>query len=322
MLCVGNIQKRWDLLNQAVVYVIIALGGMFNVDSIMEQLEKALKKIQILHYRNYVNYFRDLYHSVKSQNQQYSYRQFSNDLGFQRSNYLHLIVTEKRKLSSKKVEQISSILKFSEKEKLHFSNMVDILNKKPGAERNKLVKEVVRKGGKPGARRLQKKQYAYFSHWYYPVIREMVELKDFKEDLDWIVDRLNKSITKIQVKEALKTLEDLGLINRNVDGKLRVTSKSISTPKEIGSECVVTYHKEMLELASQSIDICKSKNRDISSITMGVDLTTARKIKKEMQDFRTYIQELIEQSGDGTEVFQLNMQWFPLTIIKEDKEPE
>ena len=286
----------------------------------MEHIEKALKRIQILHYRNYVSYFSDLYHSIKSKHKQYSYRQFSSDLGFQRSNYLHLIVTQKRKLSSKKVEQISLILKFNDKEKIHFSNMVDILNKKPSAERNELVKEVVRKGGKPGARRLQKKQYAYFSHWYYSVIREMIELEDFKEDHDLIVERLNKSITKIQVKEALKTLEDLGLIKRTTEGKLKVTSKSISTPKEIGSECVVTYHKEMLELASQSIDICKSKNRDVSSITMGVDLATARKIKKKMQDFRTYIQELVEQSGDGTEVFQLNMQWFPFTKIKEDKD--
>lgn len=273
----------------------------------------ALKKISVLHYRDYRDYLVALYQYMKDHEADYSYRIFATQLGFKASNYFHLIINRKRNLSLKTVQQVAIALTLNEKEEKHFRNMVALDHADEGLVRHKLVREVVNKGGKPGVKQIEKRKYRYFSHWYYPAIREMIELDGFVEDHSRIAKELKPNITKAEVSKALKTLLDLGLIARDDAGILRVVDKQVSTPKAVRGAFVKSYHQEMLARAADALDLTAAKDREVVAVTFGIDRETSNQIKIAVGDFWQSLQKIADQSPKGTRVMQLTMQWFPLT---------
>ncbi len=279
----------------------------------LEKLKQVCKNIQVQHYRDYRTYLNDIYQALKASTNKYSYRQFSELLGFSSSNYLHLVIKGKRKLSKKRVAQVIKILELNDKDAEHFSNMIKMDHLDFGQKKAELMRKVINKGGKPGAKRIEKRKYKYFSHWYYPAIREMIELENFKDDPAWIAKQLTPAITKTEAVKAIKALIDLGLIKRDESGKLKVCDKQIATPPEVTGEFIKTYHQEMLKRAANSMDITPAKERDLSAVTFGIDEETSKQIKKEIQLFWQRLQEIATSSPQGSKVMQLTIQWFPLT---------
>ena len=55
------------------------------------------------------------------------------------------------------------------------------------------------------------------------------------------------------------------------------------------------------------------ERRDVSAVTVCVSEAAARRMKAEVQAFRKKILAIADEVKDGDEVYQLNMQLFPLT---------
>lgn len=267
-------------------------------------------RIKIAHYRDYCDYLAAIYQEQKLIQQRYSYHQFSADLGFTRSGYLHLIIKKKRLLTQKAMQTIATALALNEKEGRHFKSMVDYL-RAPGDEKGEILANLIKRGGKPGVRYLEKSQFRYFSRWYIPAVRELVQTKGFIEDLSWISQRLH--ITETKAKEALKVLLDLGLLKRNDRDRLIATSWAIQSPSDLQLDIIRTYHKQVLKTAAKAIDEVAMDQREVQALTMSIDRATAKEVKKRIQAFTQSLVDYIVETEQGSEVMQFNIQWYPLT---------
>jgi uncharacterized protein (TIGR02147 family) len=72
----------------------------------------------------------------------------------------------------------------------------------------------------------------------------------------------------------------------------------------------------MLERAAQAIETVPRELRALSALTVCVSPETALKVKQRIEHFRESLTELCDADQNGTTVYQLNVQWFPLSSGK------
>jgi len=154
---------------------------------------------------------------------------------------------------------------------------------------------------------------AYHSHWYIPVVRELAATATFHEDAEWISRVLRPRISIREARHALATLEKLGLLERDAAGSLRSTHREVTTELETRSVQIASFHRAMMQRASEAIDDIPRAERDVSSITLGVNAQGLTALKRRIQELR---RELIEEFGadrSAVQIVQVNFQLFPLT---------
>lgn len=266
---------------------------------------------QIFDYSDYRQFLKELYVVRKQMRAGYSYRRFATDLGFQPSNHLYLITQGKRGLSREGIEKIKKHLSWTSQQKRYFESLVFLAQSTSAAEirnhRNTLDKIL-------GKRRqtLYPDQYAYFSAWYIPIIREVITLKGIAPRLITIAKRLRPAITISQVKHALDVLARLDLIVK-IGSAWKQKSPHLTTSPEVTSEMVYRYHKEMIKLSRAALEL-PGDTRDISAMTMSLSLQQFRWLKQRLIDFRDEIEQDLQDMKDVPDlVAQLNIQFFSVT---------
>lgn len=273
------------------------------------------QKPSIYEYDAYRVYLRDLYAYLKQTRPQFSYRFFSRLAGFRSPNFLKLVIEGTRNISPESIDKFSTALKLSREQSQFFRNLV-LLNQATTVEEKKFYAEqLMRSHFYRKVNPLKKAQYAYYANWYFIPIRELVGVKDFREDPEWIAHQLNPPITAAEAKHALDELQQLGLLKKNTEGKLVQTNEFVSTGDEVASTSVRSFHAEMIKKGAESMDRYPASEREISSLTLSLSNKTAGQVKELIQRFRREILAIANQDEEAEGVHQINFQFFPLSKI-------
>jgi uncharacterized protein (TIGR02147 family) len=277
----------------------------------------------VFEYDNYREFLKDSYLEMKSRNKKFSFRYFARQAGFKACNVLKLVMDGKRNISPHSIEKFAKGLKLTKTETLFFKYLVLFNQSTNSEERGALAEELIKQKSFKKIYPMKESQFNFYRYWYFTPIREMIGLPDFKEDPEWIAKRLTPPITPEEAKRALDELTKLGLIARDATGSLRQTEMHLKTDDEVTSSSIATFHRQMLGLASESIDLVSRDKRDISAQTFTVSQATARKIKEKVQSFRKEIIDMVvHDAEDPDAVYQLNLQLFPLVEARPQKVDE
>jgi len=271
------------------------------------------KKIDLNTYKDYRLFLEDYYKARQSENNgKFSYRQFSKEAGFGSPNYLPMIISGKKNLSHDGIYRIAKALELSRKDSELFESLVYFNQASKAEEQRHHFDRLLQFKGFSIANTVSKDQYSLLSHWYNVALRELISLSNFKTNLFWIAKKLLPNINPQQVKEALELLERLNLIKKD-KGKWKSTAEHIKTDPVINSFVAYTFHEQMIDLAKESLKQ-PAKTRDISSLTMSVNLVQFDEVKKRLEKFRDDIQTYLSESGEKPDrVVQFNCQLFHLT---------
>ncbi|HLD44323.1 MAG TPA: TIGR02147 family protein [bacterium] len=267
--------------------------------------------LQILDYSDYRVFLKELYERRKQISGKYSYRQYADDLGFSASNYLHLVVAGQRNLSPSAAAKIMVHFKWTAQQKKYFRALV-LYNQSTKADEQEACFRALEKILGKKRVMIGPDQAAYFSRWYLPVLKEMVALKNFVPHLNWISKTLFPCVDEPLVKEGLAILERLKMIKRVKDRWVQ-EAEHLTTPLQINSSMVHGYHREMLKLSANALNM-DSAHRDISTMTMSLSQRQFDWLKQRVIDFRDEVQQELQGMRDEqTLVAQLNIQLFPVT---------
>jgi uncharacterized protein (TIGR02147 family) len=243
-----------------------------------------------------VEWLRWEYSQRRGRNSSYSLRAFARHLSLS-SGALSEIFVKKRPLTVKQGDKIAARLGYSPNERLVFLGAIRALH----------APEVVPVIDKPFTE-VTEQAFRIVSDWYHYAIRELVETVGFKSDPRWIAERLGISVT--EVKGALTRLEKTGLIEKNnLSWK---TSQSVTTHHDVPSHAQRHFHRQSLDRVKSALDEVPLELRDITAITMAIDVSKLNTAKEEIKKFRRRLSQILEQ-GRKTEVYQLNIQLIPLT---------
>lgn len=267
---------------------------------------------QFLSYRDFLG---QLYQTIKAQRDSYSYHQFAYDLGFSKSNVLWLVISGKRKLAPKSARTLCASLGLSALARRYFTTMVDYNNAMRPDVREAHFQDLMRLKSATLPDEDKRNDLEYFSEWYFPVIREMVELQDFQEDAQWISDHLAIKIAPKQVEHALELLQSLGLLVRDPQsGRLASSGQQILPDKSMGTIAGARYLQQMCAVTSESVTQVPAHRREINSLT--VRLTEEKAMKISSMLYRL-CEEIMSMEDDGkrddAHVYQVNLHLFAHT---------
>jgi|WetSurMetagenome_2_1015567.scaffolds.fasta_scaffold00045_10 uncharacterized protein (TIGR02147 family) len=270
------------------------------------------RTVKIFEYTDYRFFLKDFYSFQKKNSRGFSFRSFSKASGVSPSLFKD-IISGRRQLTLKVMEKYSRAMHLSERETEYFRALVEFVNARNNGKKNDAFTAMVRHRRRTNLTLLDEKQYEFYSNWYFSAVRELITLPDFREDYAWMSRAIAPPITPGQAKKALEVLLHLNLIKRNAVGKLELCNTAISSKAEMNSMLLRNYHHEMIRLGQEALERFEPREREVSSLTLGVSDTCFETIKKRIRDFKEEILAMVvEDKSKSQTVCQLNFQFFPL----------
>ena len=274
-------------------------------------------QIDVFAYLDYRLFLRDCYTDLKTRQTGFSYRWFSRQAGMSSPNFLKLVIEGQRNLTSKSAEKFAIALGLNSNETSFFRDLVGFNQADTAAEKNRHFDRIGGYRRHRAVRAVERDQFEYLSRWWYPAIRELVACSSFREDDEWIAKSLVPAITAAQARQALEVLLKLGFLERAEDGSLRQGEPLLSTGPEVRSLAVGNFHRQMMERASESIELVDREMRDISGVTVALSAEAFDMFKQKIVALRQELLELSAAETNPTRVVQVNFQAFPLAMTEE-----
>lgn len=230
-------------------------------------------------------------------NKSYSLRAFARDLDVQAATLSH-IMRRKRAASAEIKQKIYDALKLSVDQRNYLNNQTD-----------------------EDLHRFDKRDMDVFislSEWYFDAICELVRLKGFESNIEFVSSRLG--ISYDEAKSSLDRLFEMGIL-KETPNKTWIDSNenSIVYGGDQTNFALQRLQRQLLEKGIEALEKTPKKDREQASMVMAInkkDLPEAKaKIKAFHQELCAYMQR---PNRDSDEVYQLITSFFPLTIVEND----
>lgn len=269
--------------------------------------------ISVYGYTNYRAFLSEWFADKKNKNRGFSQRLFSRKAGFSSPNVLSMVLLGKRNLSLEAVQKIAEYIGFNTRETQYFEHLVQFNQAGDDAERHRHFEKICFFKAFQQIKSIDYKHYSYFSKWYIPVIREMMFLPEFDEDVDWLQNALGEDITADEIREALNLIETLGFAIRDKNGKLIPHDAVIQSDNDVASVSLYAFHLEMIKKSFEALKNQGLEFREISALTLPLDAKRFASLRDKLRAIR---EEYAMESADIKKpcaIFQFNFQIFNLT---------
>lgn len=276
--------------------------------------DRKIDKIEVFDYFDYRAFLRDYYAYMKKTRRGFSFRAFSLRAKLGSPNYLKRVMEGDRNLTLQMAERFAQACGLQGEAAEYFVQLVDFNQAASSAERSRAYAKLTGFKTYRKTRKLGVAQAAYHSKWYVPAVRELAGRSDFRSDPTWIASLLLPPVKPAEARNALLTLIDLGLLKAEKDGRVVQSEPLVSTGPEAHEVHIAEYHRTMMRLAIEAIDLVPSAERDISSVTLLVSKGGLERMKRRIQRFRRELMELALAEAEGKQVVQFNFQLFPISV--------
>lgn len=249
----------------------------------------------------------------KKKNPRYSTHALARDLGISQG-YVSLLLNGKRSINVRQAAQFSVVLGLTSEETQALIIAAILDQDSTSKPKDVLKKAALPKVPKPvQLEEIDPDRFQMISQWYHLAILDLSTTVSFRSDAGWIARRLG--LEKKQVVDALERLVRLGFLSVE-KGQYKKTAEHIQLDPRQSLAAVRAFHHEMIakaqeELKKESPDAFAL--RQISGTTLAVSPSRLAAAKKKIMKFQKEMAELLTPD-DCHEVYQLNVQLFPLTV--------
>lgn len=251
------------------------------------------------------------FEQLQMKNKSFSCRAFARKIGLSPTT-LSLVLKGKRKISRKLAEKTAHLLDLDPQERAEiFSNSGRYSQDadRDFARNQELVQ-------------LTTDQFQVIADWRSFAILGMLEIPGFRLDHKWLAKRLDCS--ENTVKETIERLFRLRMVVENSNGSIQRASPRYRTTDDILNLSLQKSHRQTLELAENSLQNDDIAMRDMTWLTLAIDVKAIPKAKELIREFQENFYNLMQQHNSFNEVYRLAVQFFPLTktIVENDNEKE
>lgn len=273
--------------------------------------------INIYHYFNYRQYLLDLEEYWRENQNGFSYRKFASKAGFSSPNFFKLVCEGKRNLSPDGAKKIAKAIGLKARETEFFVKLVEANQAKTAEDKIRLSQEILKNKDFLKMHPLKPEEFEIYNQWHNIPLRESLSIAEWDQDPTQLAKKFKPHIPVEQIRKSLEQLEKLGLIQKNKEGRWSSTHETISTGDLVSNASLVAFHRQVLELAKESLDRFRGHEREVSAATVSVSKENQEKIREILREAKKEILNLATQGQKKEVVLQVNFQMFPL--MKEDK---
>ncbi|MFW7380959.1 MAG: TIGR02147 family protein [Oligoflexus sp.] len=270
-------------------------------------------KLSIYGYTDYSKYLLDYYEQRKTSHRGYSYRIFSRDAGFSSPNILKLVIDGQRKIGPASVDKFIQGLGLSGPMAEYFRVLVQLKDAKHVEDKKRLLQVLTRLTPHQKRRFLNPESIEFLSHWLYPVLREMVELRSFSDDPHWIARRLVGRTTVAEISKALNFLKKHGFVRKGGDGLYHVQDAMVLSSDEVKSLAVRQFHQVILQQSKEMLEDLDMQDREYGSLIIKLPDHALDELKQKLKSFRSELHRwaLEQEDLERSQVVQVNFQMYP-----------
>jgi uncharacterized protein (TIGR02147 family) len=271
----------------------------------------------IAEYTDHRKFLKDYYEETKAKNPNFSYQVFSEKAGMKSKGFLHNVICGSRDLSKSNVFGLARAMKLNRKESEYFENLVAFNLAESLDEKKHYYERLFAAGNQTTslqARTVCRDQYEFYSQWYHSVVRSLIDLRGFHGDYEQLARSVFPRIRPLQAKKSVELLVKLGLVKKGKDGSFSVVDKCIATPREVLNLAIANFHREMGSRALEALNALPLEKRNFSAMTLGISEAAYKEICEDIYALRRKILEKTESDTDAHAVYQLNFQFFPVSI--------
>jgi uncharacterized protein (TIGR02147 family) len=263
---------------------------------------------------DYKLYFRAIYDAAKRQDAHFTYVVFTEQLGLGNSNLMNLIVNGQRKLSRKNALVVVASLGLVLERRRYFLRLADLDNTRNMKKREDILEKIIDIRDESIADDNVRNQLRFYSHWLNGILFEYISISNTNHSAEAIAARLVPHAGADEVQKSLDLLASMGLIRLNPkSGRYEKVEDHFIMDDKIQNLGPIAFHNKMIDLAKDALMRVEEEKRDISSITLALPAKSIPILKKMVEDFQNEVLNMAENFDSLEEVYQINVQLFPLT---------
>lgn len=262
-------------------------------------------------YLEYRSYLKDFYHYKKQEHSFYSLRYMGGKVSVDPSHLLKIFQLQ-RHIGNGLIGTFIQHCELKGSDAEYFTNLVKFNKAKSDSDCKIYYERLLSLRG-AGAHQLEKRQYEFYSKWYYSAILTMLDFYRFSDDYEDLASRLSPSITPAQARKAILLLKKLDLISQNQDGIWELTHKIVTTGEHFRAIAVKAFQEATIKLAIDSLHEQPAEKRNISTVTMTISEKKLAQMNEIIAQFRENLLKIARDETEADSVYQLNVQFFPLT---------
>lgn len=258
------------------------------------------------------DYIKFEYELRRARRPSYSMRAFARDLDVSPSS-LNDFIKGRVGMSVERVERIATILRWSERRKEHFRDLI-LARHGTDAGIKQAAQTRIRKRLKDGTFGLSVDSFKAISDWYHLVILEICDCKDHM-DAATIARELSLDVATVQ--RAVKRLTSLGLLTMSPHG-LKPTESTSHFGDDAPSEAIISFHCQVMQLAQKALHERPIDER--SSLSVFVSLN-ANELVQMNEEIRKSIMNIVNRYAQGSErnhIHAVSFQSFPVWTASEE----
>ncbi|MEK6705024.1 MAG: TIGR02147 family protein [Bdellovibrionota bacterium] len=281
-------------------------------------MEKLESQLNIYEYSDPTEFLRDLLKRKQKLNPRFSLRACSHQLGLKNHVLLSLILNDKRRLKPQVAKTIRSALNLTPKEQRYFDLLVLHRNAETIEERELYEEALSSFHPEKQFSVMKSDMLRCLTDWAHIAVLELVKLKNFKEDPEFIVSRLGGEITPEQAKHIINRLIHTQLLKRDSNGALIQCTDQRVTDFDVPTESVRRVQAEFLARAKTALEEQNIHEREFLSFTFSLRSEDIQAAKTSIREFyQSFAKSFDSSSGD--EVYQLGVQLYRITRKEGDR---
>lgn len=263
-------------------------------------------------YDDFRKFMQDYFEEQKKMRSVFSHRFFAAKAGFSSSSYCLNVIRGRFNLTPKSIEKISKAMDFEPLQKEYFEALVQYNQAQQVDERDQAWKQILQIRKQIEFTHITTREQAYFSKWYYPVIRELAADTQWHGDYRVLARSLTPQITTEEARDAVKNLLEWGLLRKLDDGRYEETSQMLDAA-EIPPIALRQIRREYIQHAIGAVESMPKDERFAAFTTLAMSESSYNYAVEVLEEARKKIIARASNDTNVERVYEMMLVAFPMS---------
>lgn len=262
-------------------------------------------------YDDFRKFMQDYFDEQKKQRAVFSHRFFAAKAGFSSSSYCLNVIRGRFNLTPKSIEKISKAMDLEPLQKAYFEALVQYNQAQQVDERDQAWEQILQIRKQIEFTHVTTREQAYFSKWYYPVVRELAVESDWNGDFRVLARSLTPQITTDEAREAVKNLLEWGLLKKEGERYERVSQ--MLDAAEIPPIALRKIRREYIQHAIGAVESMPKDERFAAFTTLAMSEKSYNYAVEVLEEARKKIIARAANDLDVERVYEMMLVAFPMS---------
>lgn len=263
-------------------------------------------------YDDFRKFLQDYFEEQKKMRAVFSHRFFAAKAGFSSSSYCLNVIRGRFNLTPKSIEKIAKAMDFEPLQKAYFEALVQYNQAQQVDERENAWEQILQIRKQIEFTHVTTREQAYFSKWYYPVVRELAASSDWNGDYRVLARSIAPQITTDEARDAVKNLLEWGLLRKLDDDRFEETSQMLDAT-EIPPMALRQIRREYIQHAIGAVESMPKNERFAAFTTLAMSENSYNYAVEVMEEARKKIIARASNDLNVERVYEMMFVAFPMS---------